>query len=279
MSPEEKAQLEAEIERLQAAADAAHTAAAEKEGADGALNSAAEAAEEAVLQAKKTLDDALANPLAPSDEDGEDSDEGKDIDFEKELERLENDAKPPRSELEKAERALHFNAKRFRELGGDPGKVLGAPPADAAPAPATDKTPKDAPENQYVTIEQYAEQEAAKLAKTDAERKVIMLTYKTKIVRTGNIVDDIQNAYLIAHKGKITRSFDEIRRSANVRPTPGITPGRKPATQPPAVTLSAADQQVLRRRGYTPKADGSWESKRYILRYDPRTRQMVSTHK
>lgn len=276
MTKEEKKQLEDAAKAAREKADQAHeaVAAASDEEAD-ALQQAADIAEAEAQAAQEAFDNAVVAP------EGEEDEEEEDIDFEKELAAIENGGTPPappatppaksRSELEKAERALHFNAKRFKELGGDPSKVLGAPPAPPPPPPA---------DSSFATKEDLAEQEAAKYARTDAERKVIMHRYRTGIIKTGNVVEDIQNAYLLAHKGRIVRSFDEIRRGAAVRPMVATPPGRKPPAGPAkAPELSRADQGIMKSRGFVKNQDGSWESKRYKMTYDPAKKAFVTVKK
>lgn len=279
MTQEEKKQLEDAAKVARESADKAHEAAANAtdEEAD-ALQQAADTAEAEAQAAQQAFDAAVVTP------EGEEDEEDENIDFEKELAAIENGGTPPappatppgkpRSELEKAERALHFNAKRLKELGGDPTKILGIPPTP----PPSETPPAGSPS--FATKEDLAEQEAAKYARTDAERKVIMHRYRTGIIKTGNVVEDVQNAYLLAHKGRIVRSFEEIRRGAVVRPMTPTLPGRKPpASANKAPELSKADQSIMRSRGFKQNPDGTWESKRYKMSYDTNTKAFVTVKK
>ena len=198
MNEEERKQKEEALKELIRAADSAHAAAAE-DPEDDDLKKAAETAEEAVTNARKELDGA---PPA-EDEDEEEEEEGEVIDFEKELAELPPGGEPAsRSELEKAERALHFNAKRVTELGGDPSKIV-QPKGPVIP-PAED-------DGKFVTKDDLytrdLKSEIAKLGKTEAERRVILWRAQNSIRPSGDPVEDAQNAYMIAHKGKISRSF------------------------------------------------------------------------
>lgn len=277
MTKEEKKQLEEAAKAAREKADQAHEAAANATDDEAdALQQAANTAEAEAQAAQEASDTAIVAP------EGEEDEEDEDIDFEKELAAIENGGTPPapaappgkpKSELEKAERALHFNAKRLKELGGDPSKILGTPPTPPVATP-----PADGPS--FATKEDIAEQEAAKYARTDAERKVIMHRYRTGIIKTGNVVEDIQNAYLLAHKGRIVRSFEEIRRGAAVRPMAATLPGRKtPASAAKPPELSRNEQSIMRSRGFKNNPDGSWESKRYTMRYDASKKAWVTDRK
>lgn len=283
MEEAERKILEDAAKAARVAADEAHEAAAnatEDDDAD-ALQATADDLETKAQDAQAAFDAAVAAP------EGEEGDE-EDIDFEKELAEIEGGGKQPpvtpapapagepKTELEKAKRALHFNAKRLKELGGDPAEVLGTPITPVTPAaPVTPVTPPA--EN---LIENLAEMEAAKYARTDAERKVIMHHYRTSIRASGNVVTDIQNAYMIAHKGRIQRSFDEIRRSAGVRPMVATPAGRRPKVESVKTPeLSKSEQGIMRQRGFKQNADGTWESKGYIMKYDAKAKGFVTTRK
>jgi hypothetical protein len=286
MNPEElKKQKQAAADAARVKADALHDQVAGDPGNEDLRKQADEAEDLASdLQAET---DAIVVPAAPEeviDETG--ADDKKDIDFEEELRELEDGGqKPPASpppkktELEKARRALFFNKQRVLELGGDPDEIEQAPkPKDPPPPPA--KQPEDQDMSNYVTKDDVAEQIASSVSRSEAETKVIIWHYKHSIQKTGNVNKDIENAYLLANKGRINRSFAEIRRAVESRKAPPITPSRGPKTpQQQTPTLSAGDQATLRRRGYTPRPDGTWESKRYIMRYDPTKKAMVEEKK
>ena len=150
----------------------------------------------------------------------------EDIDFEKELENLEG-GKPEKSELEKAKRSLHFNAERVKELGGDPTEIVGKPKAETTDV----KSEID---------KKFAERDARSLAKSDAEFKVMMWYVNNKGL-------SIQEAHLLANKGKIMRFGEELKRS-NVETSKGGSSARKvPTTLVPE--RSPEEVAVLTRRG------------------------------
>lgn len=288
MSEEERKQKEDAAQAARRDADEAHEAAAQADGVDEALNKAADEAEDAAQQAQADLDAADPAPATPAPAGEEVPPAGaQDIDFEKELEVLGGDTPPAppapaKSELEKAERALFFNAQRLRELGGDPTKVVGAPPTP--PAPPADAPPAPLTPPAYVTQEDLAKRdlvsEIRKLSRSEAERKVTEWHAEHSIQRSGDPVKDAENAYLIAHKGRITRSFEEIRRAGGSRPMPGAAPGRRPAAGPTkAPVLEPSEQAVMKRRGFKPQPDGSWEGKRYRMHYDQGKKAWVTERK
>lgn len=270
---EQKKQKEDAAKAAREKADVAHQAVADDPNNEAKRKEAEDAEDLAAgLQAEA---DAIVIPAPdPKDED-KDTDDDKDIDFEDELRDLEGGGKTPpadpppqRTDREKAERALHFQSERVRELGGDPEAIVkGKKPNDPPPPPAPKAEPQDM--SNYVTKDDVAAQRATAMSRSDAEKKVILWHYKHTIQKTGDVDKDIENAYLIANKGKITRSISEIRRAADARQAPPSGSGRSPKaplTQTPA--LSAGDQATLRRRGYTPRPDGTWEARRYTVRYD-----------
>jgi hypothetical protein len=280
MNEEEKKKLEDAAKVAREAADTAHEAAAQADGVDEALNSAADTAEDAALEAQAAFDAAVVTPEpeapAPAPEDEDD----KDIDFEKELENLGGE--PPKepgkklTELQKAERALFFQTQKVKELGGDPTKVIktGAPIEPVPPAPQPAFVTKDDLNKRDL------QGEIRKLSRTEAERKVTEWHAENSIKLTGDPVKDAENAYLIAHKGRITRSFDEIRRASFSRPMHGAGPGRKPpAAATKAPELQSSEKAIMQRRGYTVQPDGSWEAKRFRMRYDTSRKGWVTEKK
>lgn len=172
--------------------------------------------------------------------------EGADIDFKKELEDLE---KPKaRTDLEKAQRALHFTAQRVAELGGDPADIL--------PKPKTEK-PDDV---ETIVERKFAEKEARTLARNDDEFKLIMWH-----VTNQNL--SVENAWLLANKGRFMRSLSEATR-ANPQYSKETGGGRKVET-PDVPTRSPEEQKVLQRRGmaFNPKTK-TWQGKYTEEYYD-----------
>lgn len=275
MNPEERAKKEGELEILRTAADEAHQKAAETPGDQG-LQKKADEAEEKYNDLKTVLDADTPAPELSEEED--DEEEEKDIDFEKELKELENpddpapradDDQPPpvgRTPQEKAERALYFAAQQVKKLGGDPTKIV-KPKGVRQPDPVPPKDENADLDPRYVTVDHVARQEAEALSSSPAQAKVVLWHYKHSIKETGDIKKDIETAFIIANKGRITRSFDEIRRAKRSVPVQVTPPGRRPAARSRTPQLSSSEQASLKRRGFSPQADGSWAAKRYVVRH------------
>ena len=178
-------------------------------------------------------------PAEPEKPEGE-----QDIDFDKELQDLEGSGAPatppsgktPEEEKRQAEFALASTAKRLKELGGDPASVIGATP----PAPASVDTSK------FVTKDDLAQQEANRLARTAGEAKVIMWYVRNKGL-------SVQDAHLLANKGRLTNAVSEMARTKSAVPSRGGGgPGEAPKgpdidepVMPDAVTLARLKQSNM----------------------------------
>jgi hypothetical protein len=182
----------------------------------------------------------------------------EDIDYKKELEVLETKQPSNRSEAEKASRALHFNAERAKELGLDPAEILGIKPA-----------PKAEEVDLSSTIDRkFAERDVRALARTDDEFKLIMWYIDNRNL-------SVEEAHLLANKGRILRAASEGRR-ANVQfANPSGTERR--VTQTTVPTRSPEEQAVLQRRGmqFNPKTK-TYQGKYYEEFYNPSTESWES---
>ena len=183
----------------------------------------------------------------PKDESAED------IDHKKELEELESKDKP-KDEKEKARRALFFNAERARELGLDPAEVLNL------------KESKETPEVSQVVQREFDVREAKSRAKSEDEFKLIMWYVDNRKL-------SVDEAYLLANKGRIARSGIEARR-ADVEPGKEPFSGRKETTGKVPPHPGA---EMLQRRGYSynPKTQ-TYQAKFYEEYYDAGTKSWVS---
>ena len=212
--------------------------------------------EETQEEAEPTLENQEENTEDEEKEKSE-SDSKEDIDFEKEVQELEQ--KPQRTKLEKAVFAREQIDKRIQELGGESWR-----------------TKKEEP--QYITKEDMADDYAHSLAKSESERKIIMWHYKNSIQRTSNIREDIDNAYWLAHKGKIRRTHEELQRIQQPGRGGGGAGQKLSTSQTPEMPKS--HQFVLKRRGYilNPKT-GEWEAKHTKYVYDSSKKEWVSVKK
>ena len=193
--------------------------------------------------------------------------------FKKELDVLEG-KKPQRTELEKAVYAREQIDRRIVDLGGDSLKAGTA----NNNANYFSLIKKEKPEQEFVTKDDFAENYARSLAKSENELKVIMWQYRHGIQKTGNIHEDIDNAYWLANKGRIKKLHEEIERSGE-RPSLGGGTGQK--VKKTIVPEMPTDMQViLKRRGFSfnPKT-GRWEARHNAYRYDPQIKDWVSEKK
>lgn len=188
----------------------------------------------------------------PTKEEGQDPEPEKEpehIDYKKELETLETEDKkkdkPQFTEREKAEYNLKRNADKLREHGGDPAKVLGVEKGEV-PADAVSKRELDL---------RFKQQDARARARSDDEYKLMMWYIENRDL-------SVDEAHLLANKGKVLRSEDEIKRS-QVRIQGGTDTGQKIPAKKEVSILSAKAQQDLAQKGFKKNADGSFEG-RYI---------------
>ncbi len=172
-----------------------------------------------------------------SDEEESTEEESEDIDYKKRLEEeLDKDDKSEKSELEKAQRALFFNAQRVKELGGDPNTVLGKP--------------KKVETEENVDLDtklelKFAERDLRARAKNEDHFKLMMFYVKEK----GLSPDD---AYFLSNRGSIERRETEIKR-ADVQYQTTSSSHKGKSRQAPK--LSAEEKALLERRGL------KWNSK------------------
>lgn len=180
-----------------------------------------------------------------------------DIDYKAELERV---SKPQqtRTELEKAERALHFNAERFKELGGDPAEVLKIKPVV--------KKNEDPVDVDSKVERKFLERDVRAVVKNEDEYNLTM-----HYVDKGLSVED---AHFLANKGRVLRSVEEAKRG-QVRFGTAISE-KKPIVQT-VPDRSPAEVAVLQRRGLTfnPKTK-TYQGKYTEEYYDQTTKSWTS---
>ena len=198
------------------------------------------------------------DPIAPDpvEEEKEDPKE-EDVDHAKELERLET-LTPPKSEREKAEKALHFNAERVKELGGDPATVLNFKP----------ETPENANDPTAIIQREFKVRDARMKASSDEEFKHIMWYVDNRGL-------EVDEAHILANKGKIQRSVIEAKRGAvNFgRPEGG---GRKVVSNE-VPDRSEEEKRVLQDRGlrFNPKTK-TYQGKIYEEYFDAESKSWQS---
>jgi hypothetical protein len=215
----------------------------------------------------KTTTEEKKSPI----EGGEGSPE--DTDFDKDLEALESGdepapaPKPKKSELEKAVATGKSIAKRIKALGGDPTEVISDVEIDEPTKPAK----ADVDTSQFITKLDFARQEAQKLARSPSELKVIMWWVENK----GMSVED---AHLLANKGRIKKIVGEVSRANAAVPSNGAGgAGQRPEDKTDAPTLPDADRRRLEASGmkYDP-AKKAYVGKKVQHRYDEKSKNWVT---
>lgn len=211
-----------------------------------------------------------ADPTLPSEEKSEVNPEVKpegepqDIDFKKEAERLATitPPKPKRTPQEEAAFNLKKNAERAKELGVDPNEVLGIESKD------------EGAQGEFVTKDDFAENFARTLVSSEDELRVVMWQYRNGIRRSGNIHEDIENAHLLANKGRLKNTFAEMKRKVMPPSGAGESSGQIPK-ETTAPELSRDQHAILLRRGYKLVKPGLYQARFNQRRYDPDTRTWV----
>src|SRR3990167_5522398 len=85
-------------------------------------------------------------------------------------------------------------------------------------------------EVQKTMFRERAELIAERLAKSPAERELIMLHYDNSIIPTGNLQEDVENAHAIANRKKTQSTISELQNSLKSKKT--ISSGGSGAGQP-----------------------------------------------
>jgi hypothetical protein len=198
---------------------------------------------------------------ATTEETEEDS---QDIDYSKELETLEEQHKPKRSEKEKAIFTAKNIAKRLKELDVDPSEIF-----------ETKKPKKEEPqEDKEISADDIearieARLEAKRLARSEDEAKLIMWYVENKGL-------SVSDAHVLANKGRV-KTFIEEQKRGNVRTEQGSNAsGRKTAIKH---ELPEAEQRKLIEQGFKKNADGSFEGKKMKISYDTASRAWKSVKK
>ncbi len=217
-------------------------------------------------------DENKGNPPAPTpgaNGEGQDKTVEQEVDFDKELQDLESGGAPvpaaPKSGKTKEEelsQAIYTGksvAKRIKALGGDPSDII----ADEAPVTPAPEAPAPMDTSKFVTKDDLASIEARKLARTEGEYKVIMWWVANK----GLSVDD---AHLMANKGRIKKTLSEINRAKDaIASNGGGGPGSPQPTDPAIPEISEQDKQRLAASGMIwDPAQKAYVGKRVMYAFD-----------
>ena len=172
------------------------------------------------------------------------------------MEKMEGAQPPKRSEKEKAEHTLKSILGKFPDLI----------PKDA---PDTEDDKFSAMEGRL--LRQHVEGIIRANSKTDDEVRYKMFFYDNKIVKSGNIHEDADNAEWLANKARTRNALNEIKRKPEAGPAGGA--GQKPPVNsapdfPPDVERRMASM------GLKKLAPGHWEGQKVGIKWNPKTKQM-----
>ena len=110
-------------------------------------------------------------------------------------------------------------------------------------------------EVQKQVLHERAELIAERLAKSPAEKELILLHYDHSIVPTGNLQEDMENAYAIANRKKTQSTISELQSSLKSKKTifGGGADGGQPIEQKPNLKFSQEILEAAKFAGVTPE--------------------------
>jgi hypothetical protein len=213
------------------------------------------------------------------DDESEEDDSEQDIDFEKELEALEKgepepskkdeEQEPPKrkSEEEKAGYTIRETIKRLKKLGKSDAEISKITGIDIKTEDDSDEEEGDE-EKGYVTRDELdlrdADREAERLAKSAAEKKVIMWYVRNKRL-------SVTDAHLLANKGRIRRASEEMQRG-NQRAANFSGGGRKKVVGDQIPKFSKQEMDLFKRRNMTWNPKSKRMEGQYVwVAVDPKT--------
>ncbi len=178
-----------------------------------------------------------------SEEVGSEKDDDSDAideDFHKaELERVRNEERERLGSKVDKERDKRIKAEKEKGLSPEEVQTL-----------VKEETAKAVKGFQRSSIEDRAEQ----LASSDDERKLILHHYDHSIIPTGNLREDLENAYALANKNKTNARITELQRAAvskrNRQSSSDAGQQVKPKQSP---EVTAEDREMAKFAGVTPE--------------------------
>lgn len=233
------------IEQLEAEAKKARQEADDAGGTDLNLNKLAEDAEKVFADAKKEEED-----------------------FRKQRE-IEEGKNPPqsRTEEEKAEYTIKQILGRHPELkdkifpGGQPVVTEG-----------------EAKNIEQKLLRNQVEGIFRSQSASEEEVKTKLFYYDNKIVKTGNIHEDADNATWLANKGRTRNAIDELKRKP-ADPGAGAGAGTPQSGDGSVPNLSPDDIRKLTLAGMKQISAIKWEGEKTILEWDVNSKQWKETRK
>jgi len=213
--------------------------------------------EEEIKEVEEDTSSASEEETSEETEGSQDSQEGsnepedENIDYEAELEAQQTkrgtQPKPQYTQLEKAIHRRQILDEEIAKLQGEEGSKEEEEPS----ALDENKTRQIALD---VATGLEVKRQIRTIAKSDAEAKLIQFHYENSIVRTGDVDEDLGNAWALANRRRVQNTISEMQRtilSKGTR-TKGAGAGQKRPSQQP-IKLSAEDQKIAKVYNLTPE--------------------------
>ncbi len=195
----------------------------------------------------------------------EEQEEDEDSEYQKELDRIESKKGSKYSPIEKAGYNLKKMAEEIKRLGGDPSEFLAANEDGDRKDKGEFKI--ESPEQLQELVDKIVEEKVgtvrstfakaevdtriSKLTKTPKEKQLVEYHFNNTIKPTGDIDEDVENAYIIANKHRIKQTFEALggKQKANEEKGDGIGSGQKRPKSGKEPQVSAQEKAFAQSNG------------------------------
>jgi hypothetical protein len=183
------------------------------------------------------------------EDESDEQEEQEDDEYQKELERRQGGSR--HTPLEKATFSFKKTAEEIKRLGGDPSKIFGND-EERKESFSLEEVRSIIKEEVGSVRSLFAESEVetriSKVAKSDKEKALIKHLFNSRISRSENLDDDIEDAWLLANKHKMKSVMSELARGKKAKPHSESGDGQKREDkQKPKV--NAADEKFAKSKG------------------------------
>ncbi len=202
--------------------------------------------------------------------EGEENKDGKDgeenFDYSKELSRIQERNSSKYSPLEKAKYAASKIAEEIAKLGGDPHEIFSTKKEDGEDKGKDGKFKIESAEQLAEIVSKIVNKEVGnvrstfakaevetritKLTKSAEEKSLVQYHFDHTIVQTGDLDEDVENAYIIANKHRTKQIFEALvgKKGAEDGKSDGTGDGQKrqETTRP---KVSAQEESFAKTRG------------------------------
>lgn len=166
-----------------------------------------------------------------------------------EEESEETDVEPDESEEDSSEDEFDYEAeleKERKRLGGkidkERRKRIEAEKSRMDPEEVRNIVRDEVSQSEKRVLRQQAEYTADRLAKSEGEKQLILHHFEHSIRPTGNLEEDIENAYALANRRKFKSTISELRQAARSKQNrPGSSGAGAPPQQKKALKYTQED--------------------------------------